>query len=122
MEIVALNSFRLFHFMIKFTHSNNLKLIHATMKNKINVLYVHGYNGSRNGDTASTIKRLLNADRYNFISPQFSNRVGDIEQNIKQIKICFSSCMYRLISRKASHFLYINSFLNECYQTICRGV
>ena len=55
------------------------------MKNKINVLYVHGYNGSGSGDTATTIKRLLNADRYNYISPQFSNRVGDIEQNIQQI-------------------------------------
>ena len=55
------------------------------MKNKINVLYVHGYMGSGSGDTATTIKRLLNADRYNYISPQFSNRVGDIEQNIQQI-------------------------------------
>jgi predicted esterase YcpF (UPF0227 family) len=55
------------------------------MKNKINVLYVHGYMGSGSGDTAITIKRLLNADRYNYISPQFSNRVGDIEQNIQQI-------------------------------------
>ena len=55
------------------------------MKNKINVLYVHGYMGSGSGDTATTIKRLLNADRYNYISPQLSNRVGDIEQNIQQI-------------------------------------
>ena len=55
------------------------------MKNKINVLYVHGYMGSGSGDTATTIKRLLNADRYNYISPQFSNRAGDIEQNIQQI-------------------------------------
>ena len=55
------------------------------MKNKINVLYVHGYNGSGSGDTATTIMRLLNADKYNYISPQFSNRVGDIEQNIQQI-------------------------------------
>ena len=55
------------------------------MKKKINVLYVHGYMGSGTGDTATTIKRLLNPDRYNYISPQFSNKVGDIEKNIQQI-------------------------------------
>ena len=55
------------------------------MKAKINVLYVHGYNGSGSGNTATTIKRLLNADKYNYISPQFSNLIGDVENNIQQI-------------------------------------
>lgn len=55
------------------------------MKHKINVLYVHGYNGSGSGETAKTIKRLLNPDKYNFISPNFSNIVADIVENIRQI-------------------------------------
>lgn len=55
------------------------------MKNRINVLYVHGYNGSGSGETATTIKRLLNPDKYNFISPNFSNNVSDIEANIRRI-------------------------------------
>ena len=55
------------------------------MSNRVNVLYVHGYMGSGSGDTATTIKKLLNADKFNFISPQFSNKVADIEKNIQQI-------------------------------------
>ena len=55
------------------------------MRNIISVLYVHGYMGSGSGDTATTIKKLLNADKFNFISPQFSNKVADIEKNIQQI-------------------------------------
>lgn len=55
------------------------------MKDRINVLYVHGYSGSGSGETATTIKRLLNPAKYNFISPNFSNTVADIEENINQI-------------------------------------
>ena len=55
------------------------------MKQILNVLYVHGYAGSGSGETASTIKRLLNPDKYNMISPNFSNRIADIEKNIGQV-------------------------------------
>ena len=55
------------------------------MKNRINVLYVHGYMGSGSGETATNIRRLLNPDRYNFISPNFSNRMADIGENIQAI-------------------------------------
>lgn len=55
------------------------------MKNRINVLYVHGYMGSGSGETATNFKRLLNSDRYNFISPNFSNKIGDIGENILAI-------------------------------------
>ena len=55
------------------------------MKDKINILYVHGYSGSGSGDTATTIKGLLNPNKYNFISPNFSNTVADIEENIRKI-------------------------------------
>lgn len=55
------------------------------MKQKLNVLYVHGYAGSGSGETATTIKRLLNPDRFNVISPNFSNKIADIEKNISQV-------------------------------------
>ena len=55
------------------------------MKDLINILYVHGYNGSGSGETANTIKRLLNGERYNMISPNFSNRIADVEENIREI-------------------------------------
>ena len=55
------------------------------MKNKQNILYVHGYKGSGSGNTASTIKRLLNPEKYNLISPNFSNIIADVEKNIAQI-------------------------------------
>ena len=71
------------------------------MKNKINVLYVHGYNGSGSGETATTIKRFLNPERYNFISPDFSNRVADIEENIRQIN--------EIIDKDKPHIIIGNS-------------
>ena len=55
------------------------------MKHTLNVLYVHGYAGSGSGETATTIKRLLNPDKFNMISPNFSNKIADIEENIKKV-------------------------------------
>ena len=55
------------------------------MKHKLDVLYVHGYNGSGSGETATTLKGLLSSEKYNWISPNFSNRVADVEKNISQI-------------------------------------
>ena len=55
------------------------------MKNLIDILYVHGYDGSGSGVTANTIKRLLNPDRFNLISPNFSNIIANLEDNIKEI-------------------------------------
>lgn len=55
------------------------------MKHKLDVLYVHGYNGSGSGETATTIKNLLDPEKYNWISPNFFNCVADVEKNISQI-------------------------------------
>lgn len=71
------------------------------MKNRINVLYVHGYMGSGSGETATNFKRLLNPDRYNFISPNFSNRIADIGENILAIN--------KIIDRERPHIIIGNS-------------
>lgn len=55
------------------------------MKHILDVLYVHGYNGSGSGETATTLKGLLHPDKYNWISPNFSNRVADVEDNISRV-------------------------------------
>ena len=55
------------------------------MNNKFNILYVHGYNGSGNGETALTLQKLLDPQKFNLIRPNFSNIIADIEENIRKI-------------------------------------
>lgn len=59
-------------------------------KHKIDVLYIHGYNGSGSGSTANTIRELLPVGKYNFISPQLSNVFADVGKNIKEINYLIS--------------------------------
>lgn len=59
-------------------------------KHKIDVLYIHGYNGSGSGSTANTIRELLPVGRYNFISLQLSNTFADVGKNIKEINYLIS--------------------------------
>lgn len=52
---------------------------------KINVLYVHGYNGSGNGNTGCILNVLLDKEKFNLLRLDFSNRFVDVGANIQSI-------------------------------------
>ena len=95
---------------------------------------MHGYNGSGSGNTALTLKKLLNKDKFNFISPDFSNKIADIEDNIKRINEIIATLSPEIIianslgtfevmnSEKGMYQILINPVFNPVTDLLKRDV
>ena len=104
------------------------------MKNKLDVLYVHGYNGSGSGTTATSLSKLLNKDKFNFLSPDFSNRIADIEDNIHRINELISELHPEIVignslgtfevmnAKKGMYKILINPVFNPVTDLLKRDV